>query len=306
MKLSHSIVLLALSGVVRPLACYAQGEIPNQYVVEQRRYFSSNGRSIRLTSTGNLAGLESPQGFEHLRNSLGRAREGYLVQYVDPKGIERVVYNLGDVVSNLINPPGPDIVVESFQGPANGTRFVVGSSMKYTANLRTSDNLLRIRHEIEWRVGLSIRFTTSISALISPVKLLRYQKIADLNVSAMTPSGTGNAVNDFVPTAGGVLAGDILCGESGCGGGCDPRDPGCDPLGILVGLLGTPAPTVVLLQTRSTSGISAPIPLTTNVAHVDGIVRLDWTGSRVLAPTASVLPASALTRVVFGAEYRLP
>src|SRR5438128_1611512 len=122
--------------IILPLAAQTTTpDVVTHGAFETREYRAENGRRIRITSLGNLAGLESPFGFEHIDNGR-RAREGYVLGYDDPlTGQSRVLYDVQDSYSRTLG--GRDFAPTSFSGPPAGATFPVNTVVTATVNVDT-------------------------------------------------------------------------------------------------------------------------------------------------------------------------
>jgi hypothetical protein len=270
------------------MMCVAQPEIQVPYVVDERRYIAENDRTIRVTSTGNLTGLESPAGFEHLRNASGRAREGYRIRYVDATGATREVFHFGDTASSSIVPSSPDLLPEPLIGPPTGTRYAVGTVVTAKAAVRTRDNRLRIEQELRWVVGLDQLIKVKVINISgAPLTILWFDRLADLNVSAGGVYGTRESRNSFIPIPTGVVSVEVRCRVALCPPPCNPGDPSCDPLKYVsqlgVRMTGEPAPSAVLIQ----AGGTGATPLATRKDDIDGVVTLRWNGPKILTASGA-------------------
>lgn len=284
------IVIPALAAGIFLTAARCAADMTPPYIVQERQYFTENDRSIRITSAGNVTGLEAPAGFEHLRNGVRPPREGYLIRYIDSTGTTREVFNFSDRISNTLDPSAGDIAPESFSAPATLSRYPLGTAVNAVSVVRTRDNQLRIQNDYLWTAGLSLKVTTTITNISgAPLTVLRFQRAADLNVSAGGAFGTHESKNSFIRTATGVIGADVRCLTALCPPPCDPTDPGCNPLyyvsELLVTMSGQPAPTSVLI--KDVNSAAAAYALTGRVNNIDGLVMLEWTGSRPLKSNGS-------------------
>jgi hypothetical protein len=152
---------------------------------------------VRITSRGNLVGLESPFGFEHIANGRG-TREGYVVAYDDPAtGGLRVLHDVNDSWSRTLG--SRDLVPYSFRGPATGTTFPINALVTATVVVDTADGVLRLTHQFEWRAGYGrVKVTTTVAnRLAGYISLRSFKRVADMDVDAA-------AMNDWERSDNGV------------------------------------------------------------------------------------------------------
>jgi hypothetical protein len=181
---------------VLPFLMKAQTPMVSYGTYETRDYWANNGRKIRITSLGNLVGLESPMGFEHINNGV-RAREGYVLAYTDPGGHARVLFDVNDIHSAVLG--RRDFVPYSFTGPASGTVFAVTTPVRVIAVVDTADGLFRLTHQFEWQAGLgTVTVTTTITnRTLTPLTLNGYKRHADINLDAAGGYGVAGS-SDWV------------------------------------------------------------------------------------------------------------
>jgi hypothetical protein len=180
-------------------------EIITSGAYETREYRSENGRRIKISSRGNLAGLEAPYGFEHIDQG-GRAREGYVVSYDDPvTGASRVLHDVNDLYSRTLG-GHRDLVPVSFRGPAAGTNFPIGTPVTATVIVDTADGALRLAHQFDWRAGFgSVRVTTTVTNRLAGYLALRsFKRLADVNLDGGGAFGVA-LTNDWVRADNGIL-----------------------------------------------------------------------------------------------------
>jgi hypothetical protein len=180
------LVCSGLSGTV-----YAQ-----EAEVQKREYLSENGRKIKITSMGNLIGLETPMGFGHIDN-----HEGYVLAYDDPyDGTTRVLHDVFDSQSMSIKPGLPDFVPVSFEGPPSGTSFEINTLVSATAVVDTRDGLLRLTHQFTWRAGTgTVNVKTTITNLAAVSVYLRSHKHhGNINLDSHGDFGAAGRLNSVI------------------------------------------------------------------------------------------------------------
>jgi hypothetical protein len=173
-----------------------------QNEIAVREYSSENGRTIKLTSTGNLIGLETPAGYENI--AVQGSREGYVVSYIDQTGATRVIHDVFNSHSTAFKPGSRDFIPVSFSAPPSTSDLAIDTLISATSVLHTRDGLLRLENVITWRAGtgtVDIRMTlTNRSA--APVKLLNVKRVADINAGgekSNSSSGQSDSVFYFRP-----------------------------------------------------------------------------------------------------------
>lgn len=302
-RLRFSSFLLVLASLVGVSLIYAQTSPTEQTVtttgvLETRKFFAVNGRNIRVSSLGNLVGLESPQGFEHLRGAT-RSREGYVVGYQDPVTLQaRVVHNVFDRVSSTIITGMPDFVPIEFRGPANLAVFGVGETVSATATLHTRDGLIRLIRQITWTAGsgtVEVK-TTLTNRLSSPLWMTGLKLITDPDVDASGAYGTSQGRNnvDSTATATGssLVFNNVVCDPRGRIDPCPPPPVPGDPalLGVLsqhlMEISSSPAPASTVLKLASdntelfTSVPGASLALPIRGLNVQEIRAWTWSNSQ--------------------------
>ena len=176
----------ALSGTV-----YAQDA-----EVQKSDYLSENGRGIRISSTGNLIGLETPAGFGHIEG-----REGYVLAYDDPySATTRVLYDVFDSQSMSIKAGLRDFVPVSFEGPPSGTTFPINALVSATAVVDTRDGLLRLTRQFTWRAGTgTVTVRTTITNLAPAPFLLRsYKHFNNIRLNNYGAYGVPGRLNPII------------------------------------------------------------------------------------------------------------
>jgi hypothetical protein len=174
----------------------AQGEIAI------REYSSENGRRIKIAATGNLIGLESPAGYENI--AAQGAREGFVISYIDPNGIIRILHDVFDTHSSSFKQGLRDFVLVSFTAPPSTGDLAVNTLISTKSVLDTRDGLLRLENEITWKAGtgtVNIRMTV-INKSATTVRVLNLKRVADVNAGADTQNtsfGLTDSVVYFKP-----------------------------------------------------------------------------------------------------------
>jgi hypothetical protein len=195
MKITRNAIMLCIMPGVVILSCHVSLAQTN---VAIREYTSENGRKIRITSTGNVIGLEMPAGYENIAGQ--RTREGYVVSYIDQYGITRVIHDVYDSYSTTFKSGERDLVPVSFTAPPSASGLAINTLISATAVLHTRDGLLRLENLITWRAGtgtVNVKMTIANRSANSSVKVLNLKRVADVNVARETLN-TSVASSDFI------------------------------------------------------------------------------------------------------------
>ena len=173
-----------------------------QNEIAVREYSSENGRTIKLTSTGNLIGLETPAGYENI--AVQGSREGYVVSYIDQTGATRVIHDVFSSQSSVLKPGSRDFIPVSFAAPPSAGDLAINTLITATSVVHTRDGLLRLENVIAWRAGtgtVDIKMTITNRSLAT-VKLLNVKRVADINAGgeeSNSSSGQTDSVFYFRP-----------------------------------------------------------------------------------------------------------
>jgi hypothetical protein len=229
--MTSTILLLTIGGSIGITAAFGQSQPPN--VIDTREFVSENGRTIRISSLGNLIRLQTPTTFDHLlpkirRGSLfdtTRPREGYALVYIDPlNGQARISFDVYDLYS-MTQTGERTLVPVLFEAPATANIIPFDATMRARSIVDTSDGLLRLIHDFTWQAGtgeVSIATTVLNRQPGLPVGILRFARFVDADVDGRSPGSAGKAETK---TTGKMDS--ILISGDDCNSGICPPDPDC-------------------------------------------------------------------------------
>jgi hypothetical protein len=227
--------LCTLSYGAIALGSHMETESPaplQQQPVEKREYIADDGRTVVITSLGNLIGFESPRGFEQVAGVLDDPIDGYVLAYRDPQtGATRVLHNVYRSQSSTIEPGLNDFVPISFQGPASKTVFPSGKPVHAEVVVGTRDGLVQIRTAYSWMGGI-VRAESLVTSMSQSIRVLAFKRQTRHPLSggvygALGPEVDVLPVEPEEPLVGpSVVISAALCCRRGCDPGvCPPRLP---------------------------------------------------------------------------------
>jgi hypothetical protein len=309
--MTSTILLLTIGGSIGITAAFGQSQTPN--VIDTREFVSENGRTIRISSLGNLIRLQTPTAFDHLlpkirRGSLfdtTRPREGYGLVYMDQANPQaRISFDVYDLYSRTQSGQRT-LVPVSFETPAGANIFPFDATMNARSIVDTHDGLLRLIHDFTWQAGTGeVSITTTIVNRQPglPVGILRFARFVDADVDGRSPFSSGRAETKTTGKLDSILISGDDCDIRIC-----PPKPDCGricPESLLTHLMvmrGSPAPSYKLIQSVAdpsailSGGGGQPVPEGQRFFG-DHQTALVWQPNMILGPNQ---------HIAFRVEYKV-
>ncbi|GEM_PF-6582875 len=308
-----TLLLLTIGGSIGIPAAFAQLQTTFNNI-DIREFVSENGRTIRISSLGNLIRLQTPTAFDHLLPKIRqgslfdsrRPREGYGLVYIDPANNQpRIVFDVHDLYSRTRS-GDRTLVPVSFEAPPAANIIPFDSTMRARSIVDTSDGLLRLIHDFAWQAGTGeVSITTTIMNRQPglPVGILRFARFVDADVDGRSPGSTSRTETKTT----GKLDSILISGDD-CNSGICPPDPDCricpDHVNLRTHVMvmrGIPAPSYKLIN--SVADPSAILSVGGGQPAPDG---LRFPGDRQTAlvwqPNSNLGPNQHIT---FQVEYKV-